>query len=333
MKIFSRIYYEKEALQYDRVQHLLKKYKNIEQIECHHYGEIFNLKNQNFRTQKENIPSLIIAVKKGKKVLPTPEGFGIGGSQNYYFSHMQNCLYDCRYCFLQGMYNSANYVWFANYEDFFAELTEANSTDEKQKYFFSGYDCDSLVFESVTNFVAEFFPFFQKNKNAIFELRTKSVNIKALLDRKPIENLIIAFSFTPEEISKKTEHKTPPIRSRIKALQNLAKQGWKVGIRLDPLIYKEDYQVFYQNLLTDIFTDLERKNIHSISIGPLRFPKKMHEKIQKLYPEENLLTEDLEQRGNMISYGEDKEKEMQIFIRNELKRHVEDKLIFSCNNL
>ena len=37
-----------------------------------------------------------------KLVHPVPATYGIGGDENYYFSHMLNCLYDCRYCFLQG---------------------------------------------------------------------------------------------------------------------------------------------------------------------------------------------------------------------------------------
>ena len=45
-------------------------------------------------------------------VLKTPDNFTIGFKKNYYFSHMLNCIYDCKYCFLQGMYNSANYVLF-----------------------------------------------------------------------------------------------------------------------------------------------------------------------------------------------------------------------------
>ena len=35
---------------------------------------------------------------------------------------MLNCLYDCRYCFLQGMYRSANYVLYVNYEDFTKDI-------------------------------------------------------------------------------------------------------------------------------------------------------------------------------------------------------------------
>ena len=30
---------------------------------------------------------------------------------------MYNCIYDCRYCFLQGMYSSANFVLFVNFEE------------------------------------------------------------------------------------------------------------------------------------------------------------------------------------------------------------------------
>ena len=35
---------------------------------------------------------------------------------------MLNCIYDCNYCFLQGMFNSANYLVFVNYEDYFKEI-------------------------------------------------------------------------------------------------------------------------------------------------------------------------------------------------------------------
>ena len=68
---------------------------------------------------------------------------------------MLNCLYDCRYCFLQGMYPSAHYLLFINFEDFFREIgvvTDQNPNDSS--WFFSGYDCDSLALENLTGFVA-----------------------------------------------------------------------------------------------------------------------------------------------------------------------------------
>ena len=41
---------------------------------------------------------------------------------------MLNCVYDCRYCFLQGMYRSANYVLFVNYDDFRVQIEESISS-------------------------------------------------------------------------------------------------------------------------------------------------------------------------------------------------------------
>ena len=33
-----------------------------------------------------------------------------------------NCVFDCEYCYLKGMYPSANLVVFVNLEDIFAEV-------------------------------------------------------------------------------------------------------------------------------------------------------------------------------------------------------------------
>lgn len=35
---------------------------------------------------------------------------------------MMNCIFDCEYCYLKGMYPSGNLVVFVNLEDIFAEL-------------------------------------------------------------------------------------------------------------------------------------------------------------------------------------------------------------------
>ncbi|MFZ8865213.1 MAG: SPL family radical SAM protein [Rickettsiales bacterium] len=328
--MFKKIYIEREALSSLRAKNIITKYPKAELIECEYYGEIFNKKNQSFRLQKQN-PALIIAVKKGKKILTTPEGFGIGGGQNYYFSHMLNCVYDCRYCFLQGMYNSAYFILFVNYEDFFHEIKLLDQL-QQVKYFFSGYDCDSLALEKVTNFAAEFIEFFQKLKYSYLELRSKSVNIAVFDKFKPTTNIINAYSFTPAEISAKLEHKTPPVRSRIKALKVLAQSGWQVGVRLDPLIYNKNYQELYDQLISEIFTDLPLEQLHSVSVGPLRFPKNMHSKIQSLYPKDSFLVNDLTLRGKNISYEEKIEKEMENYIIAKLQKYIAKELIFSCKN-
>jgi len=324
------VYIEKDILHHPRTQRILKKVKPLQVIECDHYKQVFNPKSQNFRIQKQQ-PALILAEKKGTRVFPSPTGFGIGGELNYYFSHMLNCLYDCRYCFLQGMYSSANYVVFVNFEDFMHDIKLMSETATSPIYFFSGYDGDSLAYEPVTHFVQEFVAFFQPLKNAFLELRTKSTNIKELLKQPSYSHCIVAFSFTPDEISRDTEHKVPSVSKRIKAMKQVADHGWPIGLRFDPLIYHPDFKKVYQHLIDDIFSAISSSSLHSISMGPLRFPEKMYQKIVNLYPEDPLLSQPLYKQGNMISYREETEQAMKNWIHHLLNQYVDKTLLFECH--
>lgn len=324
------VYIEKNILHHPRTQRILQSVKPAEVIECEHYKEIFNPKMQNFRIQKQN-PYLILAEKQGARVFSTPASFGIGGHKNYYFSHMLNCLYDCRYCFLQGMYSSANYVVFVNYEDFMTDINTISQDTTATNYFFSGYDCDSLAYEPVTLFLKEFIPFFREQKNSILELRTKSTNVKELLRQEPYPHCVVAFSFTPDIISRTVEHKVPSVEKRIQAMKEVALKGWKIGLRFDPLIQHADFKRLYQELIQDIFAAVSPEAIHSVSIGPLRFPDKMYQKISKLYPADPLLAQPLYKEDNIFSYREDLEKSMKDSIQQLLKPFVPQTLLFECH--
>lgn len=324
------VYVEKDILSHPRVIRIIKRLQPKHIVQCENYKEIFNPKAQNFRVQKQN-PSLILAKKLGKTVFLSPPGFGIGGQENYYFSHMLNCLYDCRYCFLQGMYSSAHYVVFINYEDMMTEIKQITESIDSPVYFFSGYDGDSLAFEPVTHFVQDFLPFWGTLKeNAYLELRTKSTNIKCLLATSAVKNMIVAFSFTPTDISEQVEHKVPSVLKRIEAMSQVAAQGWSIGIRLDPLIFHPNFVELYRQLLFDIFTKIPTQMIHSVSVGQLRFPLKMYQTLIKLYPHDALLTQPLYRFDQQVSYKKSVEKSMKKVIYELLADYVERTILFEC---
>lgn len=298
--MFSAIYIEEEVATSTRVEQILDRFPSVPKIQCQRYGEVFNRNAQNFRLQKK-APSLILAKKYGNLVLPAPDGYGFNNSQSFYFSHMLNCVYDCRYCFLQGMYRSANYVLFVNYEDFAMALVESINHDSDSRVFYSGYDCDSLALEPVSNFCRFFIPLFAKYPQATLEIRTKSTQIRGLLETPPIPNCIIAMSFTSQDATQKWEHKVPSISKRIDALKKLQKAGWQIAIRFEPLIFEEGYHRQYQQLFTDIFTELDAARIHSVSTGLFRMPVDYHRKIVKLYPDEALFARATDTRNGMVS--------------------------------
>ncbi len=328
--MIESIYIEEEIRDHPRVQQICRRFPQARQIGCARYGEVFNPKAQNFRLQKQS-PALILARKFRHFALPAPDGYGIGSRRNYYFSHMLNCLYDCRYCFLQGMYRSANYVLFVNYEDFQADIRRiARSHGNEPVHFFSGYDCDSLAFEPVTGFAEDFLPVFEELPNAWLELRTKSTQVRSLLDRPSFPRCVVAFSLAPESIAEKVELKAPPVRSRLEAMRKLQDKGWLLGLRFDPLIYQHGYQQQYRELFEQVFAALKPQALHSVSLGVFRLPETYFKTIHKLYPREKLFAGPLQTRRGMTSYREELEAEMMQSCSEMLLQYIPEERFFPC---
>ena len=324
------IYHEEGILDHPRTQEILRRNPQATLIPCTHYKDVFNPGRQSFRLQKQK-PSLILARQSGPLLHPVPASYGIGGTRNFYFSHLLNCLYDCRYCFLQGMFPSAHYVLFVNYDDFQDEiLRKTEESADEPSWFFSGYDCDSLALENITGFAKAFLPLFAKHANARLELRTKSVNLKILEKNDPLPNVVTAFSFTPDEISTQLEHKVPSVSSRIRAIKKIAELGWPVGVRIDPLIDCKNFEERYRTLFDNLFANLPPDSVHSVSLGAFRVPVSYFKKMEKLYPEEPLFAGKFEKRGNFTGYRQEVEQDRSAFCRDELLKRIPKEKLFQC---
>ena len=298
--MFSAVYIEEEIAGHPRVEKILARFPDLPVISCQRYGELFNRKAQNFRLQKQ-APALILARKHGNLVLPAPAGYGFDSGESFYFSHMLNCIYDCRYCFLQGMYRSAHYVLFINYEDFAVALLDQISSSDGPSVYYSGYDCDSLALEPVSGFCAFFLPLFRSRSEATLEIRTKSTQIRELLQAEPSANCVIAMSFTAHEAAQRWEHRVPAIAKRIEALQRLQEAGWPVAIRFEPLLFEQGMLDAYRRLFEEVFSQLDVKAVHSVSTGEFRMPADFYRNLVRLYPDEALFARETEARGGMIA--------------------------------
>jgi spore photoproduct lyase len=328
--MIDTLYIESAVAEHWRTLSIQQRFPKARLIYCERYSEVFNPKAQNFRLQKQR-PALILAKKFQNFVLPTPLGYGIGTQKNYYFSHMFNCLYDCRYCFLQGMYQSANYVLFVNFEDFFPPIQRVCLENEMQDItFFSGYDCDSLALEPVTGYVEHLLPFFAKLPNAWLELRTKSTQIRGLLNRPPTLRCIVAFSLSPEGIAHQLENKAPTPDKRIEAAARLQDHGWTIGLRFDPLVYQKNYKAVYHRFFACVFAKIDSDRLHSVSIGGFRLPENYYKKILKLYPEETLFAGPLHTSAGMVCYPPDLEQSMLADCITMLLDYIPKSKIFAC---
>lgn len=328
--MFSAIYVESEVRDHPRTRTILERYRDLPHIECERFGQIFNRKAQNFRMQKQ-YPALILARKHGRKVLPAPAGYGFEAEQSHYFSHMLNCIYDCRYCFLQGMYRSAHCVLFVNFEDFADSIRQSLAAGSGIQVFYSGYDCDSLALEPVSNFAEFFVPFFAQHPRAVLELRTKSTQVASLLQMAPAPNCIVAMSFTTEACAKRWERDVPSIEKRLNALARLQEAGWPVAIRFEPLLPAADHNA-YASLFELVFSRLDAGRVHSTSTGLFRMPADYFRNTLKLYPDEPLFARETRTENGVVSLEQPDREAWLAELEEMLFRHIDPASYYRCAN-
>ena len=272
---FSHIYVERRVKNEDYVKEILAKFREAEIIEINHYKDRFNPYYQSFRAQKK-AQSLILAKKESPFVYEASDLIQKLGINFFYTTPMLNCIYDCHYCFLQGMYPSSNLVLFTNFEDFFDEVERVYK--KLGNLFLSiSYDTDILAVENLFG-VAKIWADFVKNKNIKLELRTKAVNVDNF-DYQ--ENLVFAFSLSPEVVIQRYEKFTPNLNARIKAVKKIIKKGFRPVIVFDPIIKVENFKEVYKEFIEKVFSEIDYKDIESIVYGTFRMNSTQFKAIKK----------------------------------------------------
>lgn len=324
---FSHIYIEKSAFNYKLTNDILSKYKNSKIIEIDNYKEVFSSNNQNFSLQKLT-PKLILAVKKENMLYKGAKVCEDFENENFYYtSSIINCIYDCEYCYLQGVYPTANIVIFVNIEDVFLEIE-----DLLQKlgsmYLCISYDTDLLALDSICNFIDKWYSFVKDNTNLKIELRTKSANISSLLSKENLDNFIIAFTLSPQQYSINIEKYTATFNKRIEAIQKLQEKNWKIRLCIDPLIYEEDFEVSYSKMIDEIFSNIDSINVLDVSIGVFRISKEYLKKMRKQNQESKVLFYPYEVEDGVYSYPKEKGKYMIDFVKQNLLKYIDESKIF-----
>ncbi len=272
---FSHIYVEKRVLNNEYVKNILAKFKEAEIIEINHYKDRFNPYYQSFRAQKHS-QSLILAKKEGPFIYEASELIQKQDKNFFYTTPMLNCIYDCHYCFLQGMYPSSNLVLFVNFEDFFDEVK--NFYEKLGNMFLSiSYDTDILAVENLFG-VAKKWADFVKDKDIKLELRTKAVNVDGFNYQK---NIVFAFSLSPETVIEKYEKFTPKLESRIKAVKKVINKGFRPVIVFDPIIKVANFKKVYAEFIKKVFSKIDYKDIESIVYGTFRMNSTQFKIIKK----------------------------------------------------
>lgn len=241
------------------------------------------------------------------------------------------CPYDCSYCILQTYLETKEPVFFTNFDKLKEELKIVSKT-EKYLRIGTGELSDSLAYDYETKYSKKILDIFSDYPEIIFEFKTKSANIKNLLDYgNPKKNIIIAWSLNPQSIIEKEEFFTVSLKQRLEALKTVQENSFKVAIHFDPIIYFENWQEEYSKLIKDISKYLDVSKLAWWSIGALRFPSSLKEHIFK--HKESILFEGELIKGydGKYRYFKPMRLEMFSYIRKEIEKIISKDLpLYLC---
>jgi len=171
------------------------------------------------------------------------------------------------------------------------ELKLKQNLDYKDKiWFYSSDYSDILWMNNISGFLEEFVPFFEKLNNTMMEIRTKSANIKSILDLWFIpKNTEFAFSLNPQELIDKYEFWTSSLEDRIKSINILLEKGYKVWLRFLPLLPVENYKEIYTKFVWEIKQKIDIKKVSSTFVSGLLYTTSDYNNILKKYPKLDIL--------------------------------------------
>lgn len=323
---FSHIYVEEKVMDHELVKSILARFSKSLVIPITHYKDVFNRPRQSFLLQK-TAPSLILAKNTGSSVFkgaPVCQDFGY--DHFYYTSCARNCIYDCEYCFLRGMYGSANVVIFVNLEDTFAEVEAL--LKEHPLYLCVSYDTDLMAMDTLTGYVSRWAEFTKAHEDLTIEIRTKSFR-KDLFDKiTPCDRVIFAYTVSPQEIIEKYEKKTASLSERLSAAACAMEKGFPVRLCFDPLIYVRNWKDIYSSMLSEVKKHIDGHRLKDVSVGSFRISSEYIKKIRKDFPASSICQFPYENVGGYMQYPENIRNEMENTLVTMLQTLISKEKIF-----
>lgn len=203
---------------------------------------------------------------------------------------VNNCEIGCSYCILQGYLNNPFIIVYVNTGEMFAELEEKLSANPDTVFRIgTGELADSLSTDHLTEYSKQLVSFFADKKNALIELKTKTTQIDNFIQLNHNGRTVVAWSLNTPELIAQEEPCAPSLDQRLSAAERCQRAGFKLAFHFDPMIYYDDWEAGYHNVVKKLFERIDPKNIIWISLGALRYPAQLDQIIRRNHPKTNIV--------------------------------------------
>lgn len=205
-----------------------------------------------------------------------------------------NCLYNCTYCYLNYYLNSYGLIQFINVEDSLRLVWDKVREDRNKAYRIgNGEYTDSLMFDDVTGIGASLVTGAAQYRNLFIELKTKSDNIRHLLDIKEKGNAVLAWSLNTTRNIELYEGGTAGLEERLESAAAACAAGYLTAFHFDPIIIGGGTIDEYLDVVDRIFKKVDPERVAWISLGCFRYSLGFKEIIRKVFPGQNLTTAEM----------------------------------------
>lgn len=294
--MFGHIYVEDKARDHAMTRRILDRFGDSTVIGIRHFKDVFNRPGQDVLIQGKD-RSLILAVNDGKKIFeasPVCQDMGLGDF--FYAESAMNCIFSCDYCFLKGMYGTSNVVIFVNSDDYLAEC--AQRLDKGPMYLCASFNTDLGALNGICEWQSIWEDFAASHPELTLELRSKSV----IHDTRTEDNIIYAFTLSPEKIIKEFEKGTPSLDKRIESVNRALAKGSSVRLCFDPLIYIKDFELCYNEFAGKVIRDIDIIRVRDISIGSFRISSEYIAALRRASPDSSAVLYPFEKENGFCVY-------------------------------
>ena len=194
----------------------------------------------------------------------------------YVLAHASGCSFapQCRYCYLKSSFwQLRKPEVFTNIDQMLEDVKRWIARDNMETYLLNtGNLSDSLVFEEnrpLVGALVELFRQYAAGRRHTLLLLTKGGlrECNTLLEREPCDRVVVSFSVNCDAAAKEYENGVPAPADRLQAAETLLQKGWRVRLRIDPMIAGFDY--------THTVDEVVRLRPERITLGTLRAEKSL----------------------------------------------------------
>ncbi len=236
---------------------------------------------------------------------------------------VQQCGFACAYCSIQSFYSHNEIKVVSDLGSYLENL----KLEDDAWHIGTGQSSDSLLLGDDYGTLSALAKFAEKNPRTIIELKTKSARTDWLSLNLPL-NIVATWSVNASTITKKEEHLTATLETRVEAARKSVEKGRLVGFHIHPMVHFKGWEDEYTALVELLCNRIDPRNVMMVGMGALTFTKQNLKALRESGRPTRVTQMELAPAAGKFSYPLGTKREMFSFVYSQFPQEWKDNAFF-----